>query len=84
MRLLMLPMLLFAQQVTAPTPLTPSGPHHIPDWESRRLGGTGVEGVQALARRLLGDDATRFEFAALPNSSVRRTRPSSRHSLIRR
>lgn len=84
MQLLLLPLLLFAQHVTAPTPPTP-GAHRIPEWESRRLGGTGVEGVQALATRLLGDDAaTRFAFEALPNTSVRRTRPSPSHFLVQR
>ena len=82
--LLLLPLLLFAQHVTAPTPPTP-GAHRIPEWESRRLGGTGVEGVQALATRLLGDDAaTRFAFEALPNTSVRRTCHSPSHFLVQR
>lgn len=52
-----------------PAPGAGSSPvaHRIAEWEGRRLAGTGVAGVRAVARRLLGEeDAARFAFEALP------------------
>ena len=72
---LLLPLALLLSCATPPpcshgaTPAPDS--HHIPEWESRRLAGSGVAGVQGLVDRLLGADAAaRFAFESLPNAST--------------
>jgi hypothetical protein len=64
--------LLLALLLAAPSAAVPPAPgsHHIAEWETRRLAGSGVLGVQQLASRLLGtaEAAGQLEFVLLPNA----------------